>query len=142
MELKQSLPTIRCDHDSGRWGVWAYSYGRRLPFERRERPGAEAEDTTRIGTECLPSRGHPSDIRKKLVELPTVFVRISSTWSLPPSRCGVAGGGLGFCLFRAMHRGGDVRSTSSPEFVLYVDRGGGSLGYGLRGAIGSLEYLH
>jgi hypothetical protein len=102
--------------------VWAYMYGRRLPFIFSN--GLDAKQMTPLELARLspPQVSNPSDNLKNLFELPTVFYAIVlylyATRQVDTAQVGAA---WVFFLFRAMHSAVHCTFNFIPlRFVLYV----------------------
>jgi hypothetical protein len=102
--------------------VWAYMYGRRLPFIFSN--GLDAKQMTPLELARLspPQVSNPSDNLKNLFELPTLFYAIVlylyATNQVDTAQVGAA---WVFFLFRAMHSAVHCTFNFIPlRFVLYV----------------------
>jgi hypothetical protein len=102
--------------------VWAYMYGRRLPFIFSN--GLDAKQMTPLELARLspPQVSNPSDNLKNLFELPTLFYAIVlylyATRQVDAAQVGAA---WVFFLFRAMHSAVHCTFNFIPlRFVLYV----------------------
>jgi hypothetical protein len=102
--------------------VWAYMYGRRLPFIFSN--GLDAKQMTPLELARLspPQVSNPSDNLKNLFELPTVFyavvIYLYVTNQVDTAHLGAA---WVFFLFRAMHSAVHCTFNFIPlRFVLYV----------------------
>jgi len=118
--------------------VWAYMYGRRLPFIFSR--GLDPKQMTPLELARLspPQVSNPSDNLKNLFELPTVFYAIVlylyATAQVDATYMGAA---WGFFLFRAMHSAVHCTFNFIPiRFVLYVISAGALWFMVVRAAIG------
>ena len=117
--------------------VWAYMYGRRLPFIFSN--GLDARQMTPLELARLspPEVSNPSDNLKNLFELPTVFyalvLYLFLTNQVDTAQLGAA---WVFFLFRAMHSAVHCTFNFIPlRFVLYVVSAGALWFMVLRAAI-------
>ena len=117
--------------------VWAYMYGRRLPFIFAS--GLDAKQMTPLELARLspPQVSNPSDNLKNLFELPTVFYAIV-LYLFVTNRVDTAyvSAAWVFVLFRAMHSAVHCTFNFIPlRFVLYVISAGALWFMILRAAI-------
>jgi hypothetical protein len=120
--------------------VWAYMYGRRLPFIFSS--GLDPKQMTPLELARLspPQVSNPSDNLKNLFELPTVFYAVVlylyATNHVDTTHVGAA---WVFFLFRAMHSAVHCTFNFIPlRFVLYVVSAGALWFMVLRAAIVAL----
>jgi hypothetical protein len=102
--------------------VWAYMYGRRLPFIFSNRLDAKQMTPPELARVSPPQVSNPSDNLKNLFELPTVFYAVVlylyATNQVDTAHLGAA---WVFFLFRAMHSAVHCTFNFIPlRFVLYV----------------------
>ena len=102
--------------------VWAYMYGRRLPFIFSSRLDPKQMTPIELARVSPPNVSNPSDNLKNLFELPTIFYAVVlylfTTHQVDAAYLGAA---WGFFLFRAMHSAVHCTFNFIPlRFVLYV----------------------
>jgi hypothetical protein len=102
--------------------VWAYMYGRRLPFIFANRLDAKQMTPAELARLSTPQVSNPSDNLKNLFELPTVFYAVVlylyATNQVDTAHLGAA---WVFFVFRAMHSAVHCTFNFIPlRFVLYV----------------------
>lgn len=102
--------------------VWAYMYGRRLPFIFSNRLDAKQMTPVELARLSPPPVSNPSDNLKNLFELPTVFYAVVLylyvTHQVDTAQLCAA---WVFFLFRAMHSAVHCTFNFIPlRFVLYV----------------------
>lgn len=102
--------------------VWAYMYGRRLPFIFAKRLDPKQMTPLELARVSPPQVSNPSDNLKNLFELPTVFYAVVlylyATSQVDATHLGAA---WTFFLFRAMHSAVHCTFNFIPlRFVLYV----------------------
>lgn len=102
--------------------VWAYMYGRRLPFIFSS--GLDPKQMTPLELARLspPQVSNPSDNLKNLFELPTVFYAVALyLYATNQVDTAYVGAAWGFFLFRAMHSAVHCSFNFIPlRFTLYV----------------------
>ena len=102
--------------------VWAYMYGRRLPFIFSSRLDPKQMTPIELARVSPPNVSNPSDNLKNLFELPTIFYAVVlylfTTHQVDAAYLGAA---WGFFLFRALHSAVHCTFNFIPlRFVLYV----------------------
>jgi hypothetical protein len=117
--------------------VWAYMYGRRLPFIFSSRLDPKQMTPLELARLSPPQVSNPSDNLKNLFELPTIFyaviIYLYATNQVDAMYVGTA---WGFFLFRTMHSAVHCSFNYIPlRFVLYVISAGALWYMVLRAAI-------
>jgi hypothetical protein len=117
--------------------VWAYMYGRRLPFIFSSRLDPKQMTPLELARLSPPQVSNPSDNLKNLFELPTIFYAVILylyvTNQVDTLYVGTA---WGFFLFRTMHSAVHCSFNYIPlRFVLYVISAGALWFMVLRAAI-------
>jgi hypothetical protein len=117
--------------------VWAYMYGRRLPFIFSNRLDTKQMTPAELARLSPPQVSNPSDNLKNLFELPTVFYAVVlylyATNQVDTAHLGAA---WVFFLFRAMHSAVHCTFNFIPlRFVLYVVSAGALWFMVLRAAV-------
>lgn len=102
--------------------VWAYMYGRRLPFIFSNGLDAKQMTPLELARVSPPQVSNPSDNLKNLFELPTVFYAIVLyLYATGQVDTGYVVAAWGFFLFRALHSAVHCSFNFIPlRFVLYV----------------------
>ncbi|HWI68149.1 MAG TPA: MAPEG family protein [Nitrospiraceae bacterium] len=117
--------------------VWAYMYGRRLPFIFSSRLDPKQMTPLELARLSPPQVSNPSDNLKNLFELPTIFyVVILYLYATNQVDAVYVGTAWGFFLFRTMHSAVHCSFNYIPlRFVLYVISAGALWFMVLRAAI-------
>lgn len=117
--------------------VWAYMYGRRLPFIFSNRLDPKQMTPLELARVSPPQVSNPSDNLKNLFELPTVFYAIVLyLYATARVDTGYVVAAWGFFLFRAMHSAVHCSFNFIPlRFILYVISAGALWFMVLRAAI-------
>ena len=117
--------------------VWAYMYGRRLPFIFSSRLDPKQMTPLELARLSPPQVSNPSDNLKNLFELPTIFyVVILYLYATNQVDAVYVGTAWGFFLFRTMHSAVHCSFNYIPlTFVLYVIPAGALWFMVLRAAI-------
>jgi len=102
--------------------VWAYMYGRRLPFIFASRLDPKQMTPLELARVSPPAVANPSDNLKNLFELPTIFYAVVlylfATHQVDTAYLAAA---WGFFLFRVLHSAVHCTFNFIPlRFVLYV----------------------
>jgi hypothetical protein len=102
--------------------VWAYMYGRRLPFIFSSELDPKQMTPLELARVSPPQVSNPSDNLKNLFELPTVFYAVVLyLYATNQVDIGYVGAAWGFFLFRALHSAVHCTFNFIPlRFVLYV----------------------
>ena len=102
--------------------VWAYMYGRRLPFIFSSRLDPKQMTPLELARLSPPQVSNPSDNLKNLFELPTIFYAvILYLYATNQVDAVYVGTAWGFFLFRTMHSAVHCSFNYIPlRFVLYV----------------------
>ena len=117
--------------------VWAYMYGRRLPFIFSSRLDPKQMTPLELARLSPPQVSNPSDNLKNLFELPTVFYAvILYLYATNQVDAVYVGTAWGFFVFRTMHSAVHCSFNYIPlRFVLYVISAGALWFMVLRAAI-------
>lgn len=117
--------------------VWAYMYGRRLPFIFSSGLDPKQMTPLELARVSPPQVSNPSDNLKNLFELPTVFYAIVLyLYATGQVDTGYVIAAWGFFLFRAMHSAVHCSFNFIPlRFILYVISAGALWVMVLRAAI-------
>ena len=117
--------------------VWAYMYGRRLPFIFSNRLDAKQMTPAELARVSPPPVSNPSDNLKNLFELPTVFYAVVLyLYATNQVDTAYVAAAWGFFLFRTMHSAVHCSFNFIPlRFLLYVISAGALWFMVLRAAI-------
>lgn len=120
--------------------VWAYMYGRRLPFIFSSGLDPKQMTPLELARVSPPQVSNPSDNLKNLFELPTVFYAIVLyLYATGQVDTGYVIAAWGFFLFRAMHSAVHCSFNFIPlRFILYVISAGALWFMVLRAAIAAI----